>query len=91
MDKNYTFKCPKCGCVKLECRTRLITFSEVISIDKKHIAKSDLTYYDYNVSDMCSEQPDESFGEQLVCYDCGWELTDIEDAINANILNLKNV
>jgi hypothetical protein len=91
MNKNYIFKCPKCGCNRLECRTRLITFAEISSITKKRIAKSDLIYYDYDVVSASSEQPDESYGEHLVCYNCEWELDDIEEAINDNILMIKDV
>ena len=86
--KNYTFKCPKCGCKNLTLKTRLYIFNDVESISERSIVDPSLRYYSYDPSEYCMEQPDEAYGEVLCCDNCGYELVDIETEINNKVIIL---
>ena len=88
--KNYTFKCPCCGCEDLAIKTCIYVYTDVQSLELKSIAGSEFKYYSYEPGDQCTEQVDEAYGEILCCDQCGYEVTDIEDNINDNVITISD-
>ena len=93
--KQYTFKCPCCGCEDLVIKTCMYVYVDVQSLELKSIAGSEFKYYSYEPGDQYTEHGGNMSGVGIEM--CVNESSDFEKTVDntarlaAVLLNAYNL